>query len=162
MPFVLLLFALVQPVAPLRVYVHAAPSPDGFVDAALKDRQATAFDVVKALREARYASLFTVVERREDADLVCEVTWRGEEDTGATSTKKNWAPPGQQQMAGSRETPVLQNNIRLTVTIGDKAREFYGIEPGKRATRFWSDLAKEAVKSLAAFVTENRAQITAR
>ena len=121
----------------LRIYVFASEAADlSSPDEPLQGRLAAVAELREALR--RKAGL-TIVDRREDADVVVEVLDREQESAGEGG------------FGGVKLTPLVNTTIRLHVTSREHQTDMKGMGAGGG-----SRAAKDAADRLLKWIVRNR------
>lgn len=151
--------ALAQPHT-IHVVTPSGDKSGSEIEKGLADSTA---DVRKALEDRKYQTLFTVVESPDAADLLLEVTWRGQLETTKTVTSTG-PVPGTTAPLGSQQK-ALHDNLRVTLTAGSYEREFWAVDPhrtswfGNLPHLLWRNLARQAADNVAKWVRENRIRL---
>lgn len=104
---------------PLRVYVFTVTDPSGFIDQQTKGRQ-DAVAQTKLWITAMEKKRFVVVEDRETADLVLEITGLvTQKETNSLAVMSNALNPKRPQV----DTDVRRTYRLATLTVGDYSTE---------------------------------------
>lgn len=133
------------------VDLSAKPSPGGFVDAELKRRQDSMFDLQAAL-----SSLGTEVSTLSDLKLM--VTSSAREKTGELHTQMRNRPEvlGGGQRAETAEVEAFV--VRVELRFKDYKTEFVGADKTRIS---WRTAARDAAKQIRAWLLDNQARVCA-
>src|SRR5262245_18961410 len=104
---------------PLKTFVFTNEVPSGAVDEQLQARRESLRDLVSVLSSAGYQQAFTLVNSRAAADVVIELTSRGE-STASAGASSSRASAGATASA-SQSSTVTKRFLKFRVVAGKRA-----------------------------------------
>lgn len=135
------------------VYVFATPNDGGFVDAASKARDASALDLQHALAKSR---TLTVVESADLAAITVEITARGYDPAGSSTTSSTRMPYTGQVVSST--VGDVNPTVHAVLHVGDYSTPMDGVTP----SALLREAAKVLAKKLETWVQDNRARLPAK
>jgi hypothetical protein len=130
----------------IRVFVFVASNPNGFIDPGQKERNDSANDL------KTYLGKKWMTDKREDANVIVEVTGRGYQQLETlTKTAQNWGVSGNKSVA----------TVYATITAGDYTAKLIGQDDGWEKTQLWKTAAVHAAKKIIAWTQDNHDKLLA-
>lgn len=153
MKTLLLMFLLATPAlaqAPLRVYVGSARSVDGFVEGGRLEESAK--DLRAVLQDKEHRKYIQLVDYKESAEYVLEVTFSGNVSSGSTTDFRRGIFGGLVAVNTPNSLPALA--VTLHIAGKDYTKDFSHAQQ-----LFWKDLAKRVVNQFDQWLVANAATI---
>ena len=148
------------PAAKVRVFAFAQKDASGFTDARTLELEATVKDIREVILKKKN-SLVQLVEAKEQADIVLEITDRRlVERQGQFSTSTTYSKDGSRASSTTQQTKEHDVVLKAVMRVGDYTNELAGqCDLGYLFGGAYRQAAKNLVGSLEGWVKNNYARL---
>jgi|SRR5262249_50404774 len=149
-----------KPLQKAKVFVFARKDASGFIDQRTQELEATITDIREAITKKKN-SLAQLVEAKEQADIVLEVTERTlVERPGQLSTSTTYSKDGKRASSTTTQTKEHDVVLKAVMRVGDYANELTGqCDLGYLFGGAYRQAAKNLVGTLETWIKNNNTRL---